>query len=157
MEHFYRFLTIVLCLTISLVTIHAMRTPQQIVKTSVPVACFTPEMAKKLNAATALKWSATIAYDSVERTGNVESYQCFFAFPKTSVVCSPRDTASRKNTQACPNFPSLLGNKRLCYFIDSKYHPLVKVIQQTPRQSYKNFDGVIVKSIQEAKKVLGKK
>ncbi len=157
MEHLGRFITIVTVLILSVVVIHNVRAPQQIKLKHVPVACFTPEDAKKLNADVALKWDAKISYDTLETKGPVKSYHCFFAFPKTSVVCSPRDAAHRKNIKACPNFPSLIGRDRLCYFIDSSYHLLHKALKQTPRQSYQIFEGKIVKSINEARKVFTQK
>ncbi len=157
MEHLNRFITIVSVLIFSIVIIHNLRAPHLIKPKLVPVACFTPEIAKKVNADASLKWDAKIAYDTVETKGEVSSYRCFFAFPKASVVCSPRDTAHRKNIKTCPNFPSLIGRDRLCYFIDDSYHPLHKILTQTPRQSYQIFDGKIVKTINEARKVFEKK
>ncbi len=157
MEHSKRFIFVVSLFVISMIVIHTTRAPQRI-SMEVQTVCFPTPLAKKLSTDSALKWDAQIAYDTVEKDDQkIPSYRCYVSFPKVDVVCTPKSVAERKDLQSCPAFPSLLGAQRTCYFLNKKQHSFTQKFSQQPRMSMKDLNGVVVKTIPEAKKILMRK
>ncbi len=157
MEHIKRFVFVVSLFVLSMIVIHTTRAPQRI-STEVQTVCFPVPLAKKLDTDSALKWDAQIAYNTVEKDQKVPSYRCYVSFPKVEVVCTPKNVAERKDLQSCPTFPSLLGTHRTCYFLNKKHHPFAqKLSQNQPRMSIKDLNGIVVKTIPEAKQILQSK
>ncbi len=157
MEHVKRFIFVVSLFVLSMIVIHTTRAPQRI-SMEVQTVCFPAPLAKKLGTDAALKWDAQIAYDTVENDQKIPSYRCYVSFPKVDVVCTPKNVADRNNLQNCPTFPSLLGHHKTCYFLNKKHHSFAqKFSQKQSRMSMKDLNGVVVKTIPEAKKILMKK
>jgi len=158
MKGLKRFIFIITIFTASMVLIHTSRAPQA-VSINIRTACMPLELAQKLHSDAALKWNAQIAYDTTERDGKTpESYRCYIQFPNTDVVCTPRSVAQRKDLQTCPNFPSLVGRNKTCYFLNKEHHSLAKRLsQREPRMSMKDLNGISVDTIEGAKTILLKK
>ena len=156
MEHIKRFIFVVSLFVISMVVIHTTRAPQRI-SMEVRTVCFAAPLAKKLSTDADLKWNAQIAYDTVEKDQNIPSYRCYVSFPKVDVVCAPKNVAERKDVQDCPTFPSFRGTHRICYFLNKQHHSFAQKLSKEPHMSMQELNGVVVKTILEAKEILAKK
>ena len=157
MEHSNRFIFVVSLFVISMIVIHTTRAPQRI-SMEVQTVCFPTPLAKKLDTDSALKWNAQIAYDTIEKDGQkIPSYRCYVSFPKVDVICTPKNVADRKDLQSCPAFPSLLGTHRTCYFLNKQHHSFAQKLSKQPRMSMQELNGVVVKTINEAKQILQNK
>ncbi len=154
MENVKRFIFIASLLAISVIVMHRSKAPQKLA-TDVKAVCFPLRLAQQLDTNTALKWKAQITYDTQEDDNSVPSYRCYISFPRTDVVCTPRDQQERENLHKCPTFPSLLGKNRKCYFLNSEHFGLMRQLQQTQqRLRMQDLNGIVVKTIDEARRKL---
>jgi len=157
MENVKRFIFIACLLAVSMVFIHTSKAPQKI-DANIRVACFPLALAQQIDTDVSLKWNAKIAYDTLE--DDKTQYRCYLSFPQAdSVVCTPKKAANRQDLNSCPNYPALKSKTRTCYFLNKKHYALAdKLKKENPRMNMKDLNGVIVQTIDEAKKILaGKK
>lgn len=157
MENVKRFIFVTMLFAVSMVCIHTSKAPEKI-SLEIQAVCFPIELATTLNADEALKHNAQIAYDTAEPDTSHPSYRCYISFPKEDVVCTPKDITQHQDLQTCPAFPALIGENRICYFLNKKHHSLAKLlIQKEPRLQMQDVNGVIAASIAEAKNIFLKK
>ena len=158
MEHGNRFIIIICIFAISMIFIHRARAPQQLTFKSVPIVCLTAKDAEQQKADSMLHKDYSLAHTTLEMDDpTTNSYRCYFKFPSQSVSCVPKAVATRNNITQAPSWPALYKpHHRSCYFIDNAYKPLHVLLSKKPPVSRKQYNGIIVKNVNEAKKMLKK-
>ena len=152
-----RLIAIISIFALSMVFIHRTRAPQRIAMISAPIACLPVDLALQQKADAALARTASFAHTTLETTGPIPAYRCYFNLPHDQVPCVPKGLALRNKLKAAPSVPALSALHKKCYFLESDYRPLHALIAKKPPISYKEYNGKIVKSVEEAKKLLGSK
>ena len=152
-----RLIAILSIFGLSMVFIHRTRAPQRIKLISSLIACLPADLAQQQKADIALSHTASFAHTTLEQTGLVPSYRCYFNLPHDQVPCVPKGLAVRNKIKGAPSVPALSALHKKCYFLGSDYRPLHALIAKKPPVSYKEYNGRIVNSMEEAKKLLGSK
>lgn len=154
MNSVWRLLSILACLSISIIIINKIKTSYSVPARGVKIACIplnnneaAADLDKKLNN------YYHIAHTTHEPKG-AGSFRCYFRFPTREIACVPVEVADRNQALSeCTSFSQ--SEDRSCYFFNrKKYARLIDTLKREPAVSKESYQGQTAKTWQEARDIL---